>query len=122
MPPLSEAQTDIFLKRLQALRDELLALYESGRAAADTVVLDQTKVGRLSRMEAMQQQNMAQSSMRSIENRLRQVNRALARIESGDYGYCEACGEDIDAGRLEVSPEVSCCFACQSKQEYHPQS
>jgi len=119
---LDDAEIAAFHERLEQLRDELTAQHESGKSSAETVVLDQTKVGRLSRMDALQQQNMAQSTMRNITSRLRLVHKALARITSGDYGYCETCGNDIEYRRQEVQPEASCCFACQSKQEYHPQS
>lgn len=108
--------------RLKTLQGELSEQAALGRTGADTVELDQTKVGRLSRMDAMQQQNMAKSTQRSTLERLRRVNAALAKIESGDFGYCDDCGEVIDSKRLEVQPEAPCCFACQSKQEYHPQS
>jgi len=73
-------------------------------------------------MDALEQQNMAQSTLRNIESRLRLVNRALAKIASGDFAYCDECGAVIEMARLEVQPEAPCCFACQSKQEYHPQS
>lgn len=102
---------------LKDLQQSLQAQYETGKSSAGTVVLDQTKVGRLSRMDAMQQQNMAQSTMRSIEQRLRAVNIALAKVASGDYGYCDECGEGIELERLRVQPEAPCCFACQSRQE-----
>ncbi len=119
---LTPNQSRSLKARLISLQTSLLGQYEAGKSAADTVVLDQTKIGRLSRMDAMQQQNMAQSTIRSIEQRLRAVNIALAKVESGDYGYCDECGEDIGFERLKVQPEAPCCFACQSQQEYHPQS
>ena len=122
MSALSAAQLQHFTERLNSLREELASQYAGGESAADTVTLDQTKVGRLSRMDALQQQNMARSTQRNIAERLRLVHAALAKIDSGDYGWCDECGNEIDAARLEVQPEAPCCFACQSKQEYHPQS
>jgi len=122
MTALSKTRMGKFQQQLIVLQAQLSAQYESGRPASDTVVLDQSKVGRLSRMDALQQQNMAQSTLRNIESRLRRVNRALAKVESGDFGYCDECGEVIELARLEVQPEAPCCFACQSQQEYHPQS
>jgi DnaK suppressor protein len=122
MTALSKTRMGKFQQQLIVLQAQLSAQYESGRPASDTVVLDQSKVGRLSRMAALQQQNMAQSTLRNVESRLRRVNRALAKVESGDFGYCDECGEVIELARLEVQPEAPCCFACQSQQEYHPQS
>lgn len=122
MASLSKKQISEFNAILNALHKELNNQLEIGQEATDTVVLDQSKVGRLSRMDAMQQQKMAQSTLRNITNRLKLVNLALAKVQSGDYGYCDECGEVIDPGRLKVQAEAPCCFACQSKQEYHPQS
>ena len=79
--------------------------------------LDQTKVGRLSRMDAMQQQSMAQSTMRTIEKRLKLIAAALRRLDEGEYGYCEACDEDITPERLNIQPEAPFCISCQSKIE-----
>lgn len=114
---LNHDQQEICRVRLESLRDTLAAQYEAGKSAAGTVTLDQTKVGRLSRMDALQQQNMAQSFQRNIESRLRQVHKVLAKFATGDYGYCDTCGNDIDPGRLEARPEAPCCLECQSRQE-----
>jgi len=122
MPGLSPSPLARFHQQLTDLRQELQQQYTAGEDSTGTVVLDQSKVGRLSRMDALQQQSMAQSSQRHVEQRLRGVNIALAKFDSGDYGYCEQCGEDIDPQRLAVQPDAGCCFACQSQQEYHPQS
>jgi DnaK suppressor protein len=111
-----------FESRLHSVKGELVSQYEREKMAANTVDLDQTKVGRLSRMDALQQQNMAKSTMRNIESRMKLVNAALIKFAEGEYGYCESCGDEIALARLEVNPEAPCCFACQSQQEYHPQS
>jgi len=117
MPILDDSQIHAFQVRLKEIRDELRTQYENEKSAADTVQLDQTKVGRLSRMDAIQQQSMAQSTMRNIETRLKRIHAALLKIEEGEFGYCDECGEEIAMERLDVQPEASCCFACQSKQE-----
>jgi len=122
MTELTQTQLDQFFEKLKTLQGELQAQYSAGRKSTDTVVLDQSMVGRLSRMDALQQQSMAQSTQRHVEQRLIGVNLALAKFDSGDYGYCESCGGDIDPQRLTAQPEASCCFACQSQQEYYPQS
>ena len=122
MTGLTNTQVDMLNAKLISLQEELRAQYETAKPASNTVVLDQSKVGRLSRMDAMQQQKMAQSTLRNLTSRLILINKALEKMCSGDYGYCDECGEAIDPGRLEVQPEAPCCFACQSKQEYHPQS
>jgi DnaK suppressor protein len=103
---------DHFHTLLHRRRDELLAVSETADAAADTVELDQTRQGRLSRMDALQQQAMSQETNRRRELELRRISAALARIESGDYGYCVTCDEEIAPGRLEFDPAAEQCIQC----------
>jgi len=95
----------------------LLDVLESGKSAAGTVKLDQTSVGRLSRMDAMQSQAMLQEASRRREQSLRDISKALTRLESGDYGFCEECGEEIAEKRLQINPTASYCIECSSQLE-----
>lgn len=104
-------------KKLLEMKQELLRLAETGDEAAAVVELDQTKVGRLSRMDAMQAQAMAQASVQRRDMMLRQIDAALKRIDDGEYGYCRDCGEPIDPRRLEVDPTALLCIACASRSE-----
>ena len=106
-----------FREQLDQLRDELLAVASTGDAAAATVELDQTRVGRLSRMDAMQAQAMSQDARRRREEKLRGVARALRRIEDDDFGWCEDCGEAIHARRLMADPTATLCVACATARE-----
>jgi DnaK suppressor protein len=106
-----------FRKLLQQQREEILEVLESGKSAAGTVKLDQTSVGRLSRMDAMQSQAMLQEAARRREQSLRNIDVALSKIESGDYGFCEQCGEEIAEKRLQFDPAVHYCLDCKSKLE-----
>jgi len=89
---------------LLALQSELQSQGARNRDALDTVELDQSKVGRLSRMDALQSQEMAKENERRRHLQLKRVEAALARIESGEYGYCVSTGEPIDKKRLELDP------------------
>jgi len=104
-------------KLLLEKQQDLLAVRESGTQAAGTVTLDQTSVGRLSRMDALQSQAMLQEAVRRREQRLQEIDAALQRIESGDYGYCELCDEEIAEKRLEINPTARYCIACSSRLE-----
>ena len=104
-------------EKLLILQAELRDLLEDSEAAAGTVQLDQSKVGRLSRMDALQQQAMARAGLEQHKRRLVQVNRALAALEAGDYGYCEECGEPIGMARLQARPESLYCIKCQEALE-----
>ena len=81
--------------RLLRLREEMQSVAESASDAAAIVELDQSKVGRLSRMDAMQGQAMAQASNERRAQKLRLIDAALRRLDSDDYGYCQHC-EDCD--------------------------
>ena len=104
-------------ERLLQLRAELQAIAESGDESAGVVELDQSKVGRLSRMDAMQAQAMAQASAERRNHMLRQIEAALQRIDNDDYGYCQECDEPIAPKRLEFDPTVTLCIDCASKAE-----
>ncbi|MEW8194845.1 MAG: TraR/DksA C4-type zinc finger protein, partial [Candidatus Thiodiazotropha sp.] len=94
------------------LQTELRAVDEMSRSAGETVALDQSRVGRLSRMDAMQAQQMAQETARRRQHQQAKIAGALRRIESGDYGYCFVCGEAIDARRLKADPTNTRCIGC----------
>lgn len=93
-----------FHARLLERREELLMLLEASAPSSAPVKLDQTSVGRLSRMEAMQAQAMAQETERRRRGEIERVNAALVRIADGEYGYCVVTGEPIPIERLELDP------------------
>lgn len=107
----------LFKARLLALREELVAVDASGEGAASVVELDQSRLGRLSRMDAMQGQAMAAEANRRRQFQLRQIESALERIEQDEYGWCVECGEAIDVKRLDFDPATPCCIQCASKRE-----
>ncbi|MDN3557088.1 TraR/DksA family transcriptional regulator [Halomonas maura] len=98
--------------RLEALRDDLLEQSADSRDARETVMLDQTAVGRLSRMDALQGQAMARAEEERRRLALTRIASALARIARGEYGVCIACGEWIAARRLEGDPVALKCIDC----------
>ncbi|MCU7941709.1 MAG: TraR/DksA C4-type zinc finger protein [Candidatus Thiodiazotropha sp. (ex Cardiolucina cf. quadrata)] len=99
-------------ERLLQLQTELCAVDETSRSAGETVELDQSRVGRLSRMDAMQAQQMAQETARRRQHQQLMIEGALRRIEAGEYGYCFICGEEIDVRRLAADPTNTRCIAC----------
>ena len=99
-------------QRLLSRRDELRRLIEDAREAQAPVELDQTRIGRLSRMNALQVQAMAHETVRLREVELQRIGAALKRIETDEYGYCVACGDDIDPKRLELVPTAPTCIDC----------
>ncbi len=79
---------------------------------SDPVELDQSRVGRLSRMDALQGQAMAKETERRRKNELSRIEAALTRVENDDYGYCVTCDEEISEKRLELDPSAPFCIDC----------
>jgi DnaK suppressor protein len=104
-------------EKLLQLRAELEAAAETGKESAAVVELDQSKVGRLSRMDAMQAQAMAKAAERRREETLRRIEAALKRIDNDEYGYCARCDEPINPKRLEFDPTATLCIDCASQAE-----
>lgn len=82
---------------------------------SDAVELDQAKVGRLSRMDALQQQAMQDATQARVSMQLQRLRLALSRLDDDDYGLCSECDEPIASGRLRVDPAATYCIVCASK-------
>ena len=103
----------------ETLNQRLRELRQSSASTADSrkpVALDQASVGRLSRMDAMQMQAMAQAAERMRERDIARVEAALERLEAGGYGYCVSCGEAIGEKRLATDPTIPTCITCAAKR------
>lgn len=99
------------------MRAQLLADLEAASAASAPVELDQTRVGRVSRMDALQQQAMSQAADRRRQLEVRQIDAALARIDADTFGLCAQCEEEIDAHRLDFAPANPLCLNCAEAHE-----
>jgi DnaK suppressor protein len=104
-----------YRQQLLHLRAELRELEATSSEAGKTVELDQAKVGRLTRMDAMQAQQMALETARRRQQQLQKIDGALRRIAAGEYGYCYICGDEIDERRLAIDPTASRCMECVDK-------
>ena len=109
---MNDKAIEQFRKKLILLKSDLQEMEEEHKQAGETVVLDQTRVGRISRMDAMQAQQMALESVRRRQHQLLKIEGALRRIEAGEYGYCFVCGEEIVAERLIADPTSTRCMEC----------
>lgn len=109
---LTSEQIDHFSHELRQRQAELKARDKEGASWRGPVELDQQSVGRLSRMDAMQQQEMAQAETRRRTSDLARIEMALNRIAEGEYGWCADCGEAIAYRRLEIDPAAHLCIAC----------
>lgn len=112
MMTLTNPELEQFRTILLSLQSDLLADSSSAQEAAKPVEVDQTTIGRVSRMDAMQDQAMAQASQQRRQIQLQRIQSALQRIERGEFGWCMKCGEEIVKKRLEVDPTAPLCIVC----------
>ena len=105
------------LRRVLIARREELSR-EVALDPTETIELDQARVGRLSRAEAMQDHQMALEMGRRRGAMLEAIEDALRRVDTDpDFGHCDDCGEPIATGRLALDPAQRCCVSCQSIRE-----
>jgi len=114
MDDLSEERIAELQAQLSALREELRALLENTREGTRPVALDEP-IGRLTRMDAIQQQSMSAANRRQTDVRLRQVQQALDLVRRGEYGLCRRCEDPIGYARLSARPESPYCLDCQDE-------
>ena len=112
-----DIDTEYFRERLLERRATLEATRGERTEAGRTVELDQQRTGRLSRMDALQGQAMAQASAARTQQELQRIAAALHRIDAGEFGRCRDCDEPISKGRLEADPSVPLCIRCASRYD-----
>jgi DnaK suppressor protein len=112
MPRLTAAQVDELKQELARELARLRRTMPTTGAAARPVELDQTAVGRLSRMDALANQHLTKDLHEREQAQEGQLLDALRRIEEGSYGQCATCGATIPYGRLLVMPEARTCAGC----------
>lgn len=99
----------------EELRRQLRRLERSIRVtdeAMEPIQLDQTAVGRLSRMDSLQTQSLTRNLQEREQVKLAQIHEALGRLEEGTFGLCTECGGEIPFQRLFVVPETASCASC----------
>lgn len=114
-------RTDInlkyFKKRLEERLKEIIEGQQNRKTGTTAVELDQARIGRLSRMDAIQQQAIARAAARLIDMERQRIQSALGRMRVDEYGYCIICEEEIAEGRLQFDPSVLTCISCAEEKE-----
>jgi DnaK suppressor protein len=113
---MDDAQGDLRV-RLGALRQETEEAIRSLEARDGPVELDQTVQGRVSRIDAITQQQMARASKARLQLQLARIDAALGRVEDASYGYCNRCEEPIEPRRLQADPAAVMCMPCLTELE-----
>ena len=109
MTPSQRDEIKNALVQLEAQLGQEIAL---SKDSSRPVTLDQQSVGRVSRIDAIQQQQMSLAALRRLELRLTQVKSALLRVDTEGFGNCAKCEEEIPWARLVARPESPVCIKC----------
>jgi DnaK suppressor protein len=112
LSPLTKDHLAELREELEGQLARLMRSIEASEAALEPVELDQSRVGRLSRMDELQNQSLTRNLHEREEIRLTLVRNAIARMEEGTYGLCAACESEIPYERLLVFPEAVECGGC----------
>jgi DnaK suppressor protein len=115
-PELTPEQVEEFRQILLSEQTSLEELLKRSKEGARPVELSEP-IGRLTRMDAIQQQQMTKASRRTYERKLRQVQAALEMLGKDEYGFCRSCEEPIGYRRLKARPEAPYCLSCQDARE-----
>ena len=113
MSPLTKDHLAELREELETQLTRLMRSIEASEAALEPVELDQSRVGRLSRMDELQNQSLTRNLHEREEIRLRLVRNALSRMDEGTYGLCAACESEIPYERLLIFPEAVECGSCR---------
>lgn len=111
-PSEQQRYLPIIEKRLAEVAQELSDLEQDTEAVAPD-----SAVGRLSRMDTIQIQQMAVAQRERLQNEQGRLRAALARIDRGEFGRCQLCGQDVVAERLEIQPDAVVCVPCAKKRK-----
>lgn len=103
---------DHFDPKVRAELSDLHAVSALSKADRAPVALDQQSIGRVSRIDSLQVQAMAQAAEARRLARIRQLEFTLARLQDEEFGYCIECGEFIGLARLDIDPAALRCVAC----------
>ena len=109
---MNDADVKRYRARLEAELAELQAEDTLGAEGQKVVTLDQQSVGRLSRMDALQGQAMAKATGARREAQRARIQAAFQRMDEGEFGFCQDCGEEIATKRLDLDPTAPLCISC----------
>ncbi len=114
---LSDQQLQTYRQTLLKRRETLRREHAHHDDAADSVELDQSRVGRVSRMDALQQHALHEAAGARREAELRGIGAALQRLEQDIFGLCVSCGEEIPPARLDIDAATALCIGCAERAE-----
>lgn len=100
----------IITEKINEAESDILELVEATKPVAP-----ENSIGRISRMDAINNKSVGEATLRETRNRLKRLYTALTTIDSPKFGVCTRCGEDIPMGRLEFMPQATRCVYCTGR-------
>lgn len=100
----------------QTILDEISKTEKSIEEYKDMVkpIAPDVAIGRISRMDAINNKSVMEASLRQAEEKLKNLNRVLSNIGSKEFGICMKCKQPIPIGRILIRPESLYCVNCAS--------
>lgn len=112
---MNPMQIEYFRQKLLAWRDELV---EESRETISNLQTEVRDVGDEAERATRETENSLELRTRDRYRKLiNKINKTLARIDDGEYGYCEETGEEIGLQRLEARPIATLCLDAQERWE-----
>ena len=112
---MSPKQLEYFRQKLIAWRDELI---DESRETISNLQTEVRDVGDEAERATRETENSLELRTRDRYRKLiNKINKALVRVDEGDYGYCEETGEEIGIKRLEARPIATLCLDAQERWE-----
>ena len=108
---LSDEQLEHYKQALLQREADIDLQFEQTEEMSQPVEPDPA-IGRLTRQDAMQQQQMVLENRRRLKLQRTQLKTAMERVEKGSFGVCVLCKNDIAVKRLDIIPESPLCVAC----------
>ena len=99
---------------LQKIESEIL---KTGKTIATYKEMTQpiapeNAIGRISRMDAINNKSIAEAALRKVEEKLSDLNYMLTQIHEKEFGHCAKCKQQIPLGRLLLMPQSKFCVNC----------
>ncbi len=114
---MNEGQVAYFKDKLETEQQEILARIEN--QSTNVVLSDSNEMADEIDRAAMEEAHRLELNRIDHDKlHIKKIVNALRRIDSGDYGYCDSCGDEISIKRLQARPESRLCLECQSTKEF----
>lgn len=114
---MNEGQVAYFKDKLETEQQEILARIEN--QSTNVVISDSNEMADEIDRAAMEEAHRLELNRIDHDKlHIKKIVNALRRIDSGDYGYCDSCGDEISIKRLQARPESRLCLECQSTKEF----